>query len=117
MIHSDIRQKIASTLRREISVAELERWLDSESRDMFNDGDADAVELVSSVHLLLGDYYDDRLNEAAFRAGLASLLRNAFIHLNVYSDSEPVVRPVSQIISFSNSFQVPSFEWVVRSPA
>ncbi len=75
----DIRDQLIALLRRDISVAMFERWMDSESFNMFNEADENAIDLVSSFHVLLGDYYDDRISVSEFRAYLQSLVDNIVV--------------------------------------
>ncbi len=89
-----IRERLMAVLRRDDSVGVFERWLNSESFDMFQDAEHSAIEMVSAIHLLLGDYYDRRLSEQDFRAGLESLVDNIVV-------CEPVDLPRECQIVFS----------------
>jgi hypothetical protein len=71
---NDIREQIAAVLRRDISVGLLEKAVNAASREMFSQGNAALVDLISSIHLSLGDYYDDRIDESEFRKELSSLM-------------------------------------------
>lgn len=69
-----IREHIASYLRGDASVADLDRCVSAASREMFKSGSADVIDLVASVQLLLSELYDDVLNEGGFRDELTAVL-------------------------------------------
>lgn len=101
-----IRNQIAAVLRRDISVSKLERWLDSEAREILLSADESAVDLMSSIHLLLSDYYDERIDENEFRRQLAELQNHQAVksvHLSVDSARVRTVRAVRPFVSSTPS--------------
>ena len=78
MIHErEVRSKIARVVQDEVSVEDFSRWIMANSWNMRNDSSPDAVELVSSVHLLLAERDEDlSYSHGAFRRELAALLNN-----------------------------------------
>src|SRR5688572_6263349 len=83
MIHErEVREKIAALLARQISLSAFERWLGSESWNMFNDSQ-DAVPVVASVNMLVHELHDAIISDEQFHGELASLLNNVVVHVNV----------------------------------
>ena len=72
----EIRAKIAALLARSLSLEAFEHWLDSSSRSMHIDSEQSAIDLVSSIHVLLSERDDHVLNEQGLRSELSLLLNN-----------------------------------------
>jgi hypothetical protein len=80
MIHErDVRLKIAAVLRSEISIEDFARWIMSNSWNMQKDSSERAVDLVSSIHLLLAERDEGVYSPEEFRRELASLLDKIII--------------------------------------
>ena len=78
MIHvRDVRAKIAAVLRNEISVEDFARWIMANSWNMHKDSSKVAVDLVSSVHLLLAERSDRECSPSELRRELETLLSDA----------------------------------------
>ena len=75
----DVRAKIAAVLANEISIGDFARWIMSSSWNMHHDSSADAIALVSDVHLLLAERDDFSIDDDGFRLGLASLANNIVV--------------------------------------
>jgi len=71
---AQVRARLAALANGELSLEEFERWIVSESWNMHADSQPEAVELVSSIHLLLSEYDHGDLSEPELRAELASLV-------------------------------------------
>ena len=96
MIHErDIRERLAEVIRRNVSLATFERWLSSESWNMFSDSSSpEAIELVSSIHLLLSQRDDNALDAAGLRSAFLSLLNNIVVSAPVeMALAQPPARP------------------------
>jgi len=80
MIHErDVRAKIAAFLSNEISVEDFSLWIMSNSWNMHKDSSAEAVDLVSSIHLLLAERDDNSYSPEEFRSELESLLNKIVV--------------------------------------
>ena len=88
----DIREHLAAVIRREVSLAVFERWLASESWNMFNDSSHEAIELVASIHAVLSQRDDDVYSASELRLQLSALLNN--ITVSVRIDADAVVAPL-----------------------
>ena len=89
MIHEhDVRAKIAAVLKRDISVEDLARWVMANSWNMHKDSAPEAVDLVSSIHLLLAER-DDPHADPEFRRELQSLLNNIVVSIDSTIDQAP----------------------------
>lgn len=109
-----MREKLASVIRREISAAAFERWLASESWDMFSDSSAEAIDLVSSLHHLLSQRDDAVLDDRAFRAALVNLLNNVSESVLIGSDAIVPCSP-DRRLSAAKAFWVnPSEVWSLQ---
>ncbi len=84
---SSVRQRLLAVSRNQLSLEEFEKWLAGNSWNMHSDSSPNAIDLVSSIHLLLSERDDRVLNESQLRNELLSLLNNALsyvvmIHMN-----------------------------------
>jgi hypothetical protein len=76
MIHArDVRAQIAAVLRNEISIEDFARWIMSTSWNMHKDSSEEAVDLVSSIHLLLAERSDGVDSQDDLRREFEVLLR------------------------------------------
>jgi hypothetical protein len=102
MIHErEIRVEIARFLRGEISFEDFARWIMANSWNMRRDSSDEAVELASSVHLLLAERDDEIYSLAEFRNELASLLNN--IKESVHAPVAEMVPPLPWKLSASSA--------------
>lgn len=102
----NVRNKLAALWRREISLEQFEDWLAQASWAMHNDSNAEAIDLVSSVHLLLSERDDRVIDEVELRHQFMGLLNDIVVR-------EPVdARPPSYYASNVSVFQ-PSWERVL----
>ena len=85
----DARAQIAAVLRNELQVEDFARWVMANSWNVHRDSSAEAVDLVSSIHLLLAERAkpDD---DAEFRTALAELLNDIVV-------SQAVDVPVAKV--------------------
>ena len=86
-----------------LSLDAFEDWLVPESWNMFKDSSPEAIDLVSSIHLLLSERDDRVLNKSNLRKELLSLLNNVSL---VISDSELYVNPLPERFSASKPYWV-----------
>lgn len=102
----DIREQIAAVLKRDVSLSAFERWLNAESFGMFSDKSAEeAIRLVASVNLLIGELHEDVIDDVVFRDELSALLNNIVVA------SVPLDQP-----SWSGSFSANrNHQWVLVS--
>ena len=97
----DVRNKLAALWRREISLEQFEDWLAQASWAMHNDSRADAIDLVSSIHLLLSERDDHIIDEVELRHQFLRLLNDIVVR-------EPVdARPLSYYASNVSLFRPP----------
>lgn len=80
---SDVRAQLAALIRHSLSLDAFEHWLDEASRSMHIDSDQNAVDLVSSIHVLLSERDDHVLDEPALRRELSSLLNNVDVAVDM----------------------------------
>ena len=73
---SEVRDKLAAFVRNELSLQALEDWLAQASWSMHSDSSSKAIDLVSSIHVLLSERDDHILSKADLRRELESLLEN-----------------------------------------
>ena len=106
ILESAVREKLAAVARNAISLNDLANWIDAEGWNMHRDSAADAVDLASSIHLLLGERDDGVIDEAALRRELLSLLNNV------------VVSPAPRVFSASRVYWVgPTQPWSLHAVA
>ncbi|SRR5712691_10757017 len=80
MIHErDVRAKLASFLRNEISLASFADWVATNSWNMHKDSSREAVDLVSSIELFLAERDDKTYTDHDFRRDLQTLLDNIVV--------------------------------------
>lgn len=102
---SQVREKLAAMSRGALSLVELEDWLGSESWNMHADSSPGAVDLVSSIHLLLSEYDHGALSESQVRDELRALIRPPLVSRSVAIGID-APRPVQMIrTSLSTAWQ------------
>jgi hypothetical protein len=97
----EVRSKIASLLRNDISMEDFSQWVVDESWNMHKDSSQVAIDLVSNIHLLLAEH--DSHNSVDVRQELESLLYADAVPRLVISDdaiSSPVIVSRSAYPSF-----------------
>lgn len=110
MIHeSDVRNKVALLVQHKLSLVSFERWLVSESWNMHSDRSAEAIDLVSSIHVLLSERDDSVVDESELRRELLLLLNRINESIVIMDDS--IVRRRSPAVQLSASTT-----WVSPSP-
>lgn len=73
---SEVRERLAAVVRGALCRADFEDWLESASWSMHRDSSPVAVELASSIHLLLSERDEGMLDDAGLRRELLLLLNN-----------------------------------------
>lgn len=84
---ADVREKLTALWRKEISLEAFEDWLAQASWSMHNDSKREAVDLVSSIHLLLAERDDHVINEAELRREFLALLNNVSVSFRIEPDA------------------------------
>lgn len=79
ILESDVREKLAAVARGALSLEQFADWIEDESWNMHSDSFPDAVDLVSSIHLLLSERDDRVLDDVALRAELVKPLNNVHV--------------------------------------
>jgi hypothetical protein len=69
----EIKEKLAKAISHEISIADLAKWLYSNSWNMHQDSSPSAVALASEIHLLLAERDDFSINDDEFLSELRAL--------------------------------------------
>lgn len=85
-----VKQKMSALLRDEISLPNFENWLLPAAWNMFSDSSKSAINLVSSIHLLLDEHDDHVLSDADLRSSLMALLNNVVYVPVKFVDQLPV---------------------------
>src|SRR5262245_43747166 len=89
----EVREKLAALAAGEQSVEDFAAWLDPASWNMHADSSSEAIDLVSSVHLLLSEYDHKDLDESQLRRELESLLNDVSACVMIQANPpEAVVR-------------------------
>jgi len=95
MIHaSEVKQKLASVSRGELSLNAFENWLEPYVWDMDQDSSPDALDLVYSIQLLFSERNNRRLDASQIRARLAALLNNAVLSVQFDANLKPAAQPL-----------------------
>lgn len=71
---SEVRDRLARVVQGELSLFEFENWIEGESWSMHSDSSPQAVDLVSSIHLLLSERDDGLIDEGQLRHEFLELL-------------------------------------------
>jgi hypothetical protein len=100
---SSVREKLLRVFRGADSLEEFERWLAHESWSMHLDSSEEAIDLVSSIHLLLSERDDGMLAETELRKELLLLLRNVSAHYKVDEQFNVVPNPVTPRLTAKSS--------------
>jgi hypothetical protein len=80
---TEVRERLASFLRNELSLDEFEDWLVEHSWNMHRDSAPDVQDLVSSIELSLFEYSNGHRSEAELRSDLMSFLDHIVITLQI----------------------------------
>jgi hypothetical protein len=80
-----VKKKLEQLLQYQISLEGFEDWLSVAAWNMFRDSSSKAIDLVSSIHLMLDEYHDHILRESDLRNSFVDLLSDA-IHVE-FSDN------------------------------
>ena len=76
ILESEVRERLASVVRGAQSLKQFAEWIEDQSWSMHKDSSPGAIELVSSIHILLSEREDRVLDDDALRRKLVSLLNN-----------------------------------------
>lgn len=71
---SEVRDRLARVVQGELSLFAFENWIEGESWSMHSDSSPQAVDLVSSIHLLLSERDDGLIDERQLRHEFLELL-------------------------------------------
>ena len=98
-----IRDRLSAIARHELSLEQFENWFVPAAWNMHQDSSEEAIELASSIHLLLSERDDRILNELELRDNLLSLLNDATYYVQMPMDFGPglVPRPLPQTANSS----------------
>jgi hypothetical protein len=111
---AEVRAKLAVLAGDELSLEDFEDWLGLASRNMHADSSPGAIDLVSSIHLLLSERDHGDLNETELRRQLLLLLGDAADNVDVSID---LAASVMRTRSASNAANLPEFSLEVQVPA
>lgn len=101
---SEVRDKIESLSQNRLSLESFEDWLADKSWSMHSDSSAEAVDLVSSVHLLLSERDDQIIDNEELRRKLIALANDMPVHYVVIDmDFNFYTHPRSLRITASSS--------------
>ena len=115
---SSIKQKLSALLRDEISLAAFEDWLLPAAWNMFSDSSKAAINLASSIHLLLDEHDDRVLSDAELRRSLLALLNNVVdvpvkfvdeLEVRAQAVNKSAPNPIQRTVRFQPS---PVTSWV-----
>lgn len=76
---NSIKEKLSALERGELSLEQFENWFVPLAWNMHHDSSPEAIDLASSIHLLLSERDDHVLDEFSLRRSLSELL-NINIH-------------------------------------
>jgi hypothetical protein len=112
---AEVRNRIAALASGQLSLVDFERWLGPASRNMHADSSPEAIDLVSSIHLLLSERDHGDLSNDELRQDLLNLVDKTGI-IEVVLALDPTVSLV-RARSASNAANFPEFFREVRVPA
>lgn len=104
-----IKEKVSAFLRDEISLEDFQNWLLPAAWNMFSDSSDAAINLASSIHLLLDERDDHILSDADLRESLFRLLDNVAYII------ESTPNPIRQTVHYQPSPAIAY--WVAESSA
>lgn len=67
---SEVQNRLAALANGQMSIDDFAEWIEANSWNMHADSPAVAVEIVSSIHLLLSEYDNGDWSESGLRAEL-----------------------------------------------
>jgi hypothetical protein len=105
ILASDVRQRLAALLQNNLSLPEFVDWIESKSWNMHRDSQADAIDLVSSIHLLLSEHDDQVLSDAALRVELLQVLNEVRESISV-AESRAIPPQMETVFRSATAFWV-----------
>jgi hypothetical protein len=109
----EVRDKLAALASHELSVEEFAEWLEPASWNMHADSSPEAIDLVSSIHLLLSEYDHGDIDDPQLRKELSSLLDDVVIAVTIDTAASIVRRAPASKFGATG----PRISWEVRVPA
>lgn len=107
---AEVREKLAALANHELSLGDFEGWLGPASWNMHADSSAEAIDLVSSIHLLLSEYDHGDVDESELRQHLLSLLDDVFVVIRIDATASASVDrrrwPVSKFAANASSSRI-----------
>jgi hypothetical protein len=101
---SSVREKLLEVVQDKISLEQFENWLSASSWNMHRDSSQEAIEIASSIHLLLSERDDRVLSETDLRKQLFSLVGKSpdvqyriDENLNVFAQLKPWRSRISSV--------------------
>jgi len=95
----DVREKMASAIKREISIPNFARWIMSNSWNMHRDSSKSAIDLVSEIHALLAERDDFSLDDDAFLRELLTLDKALDVTVVNFADAPRMVNRDRLVLS------------------
>lgn len=80
---ADVRDKLAALASHELSLEDFAGWLGPASWNMHADSSPEAIDLVSSIHLLLSEYDHGDVDESELRRQLLSFLDDVVVSIRI----------------------------------
>jgi hypothetical protein len=113
---AEVRNRLAALANGQLSLVDFERWLGPASRNMHADSSPEAIDLVSSIHLLLSERDHGDLSNDELRQELLTLVGTETGFVEVVLPIE-LAASVVRARSASNAATFPEFSREVRVPA
>jgi hypothetical protein len=101
---NEIRERLAALATNEISLEDFEGWIVSAAWGMHSDSSPEAVDLASSIHLLLSEYDHGDMNESELRRELLAL-RPLIVRRAVLPATNAVTVPSDWVLATGNSWE------------
>lgn len=86
----EVQDKLSEVVSDQLSLEQFENWLSSYSWNMHRDSSRDAVDLISSVHLLLSERDDQIFDEQSLKQEFLKLLNVR--HFNIVIGTQPAAQ-------------------------
>jgi hypothetical protein len=113
---AEVRNRLVALALGQLSLADFERWLGPASRNMHADSPPEAIDLVSSIHLLLSERDHGDLSNDELRQELSNFANSGLGLVEVVLSAELAVSPV-RARSASNAATFPELFREIRVPA
>jgi hypothetical protein len=113
---AEVRNRIAALASGQLSLVDFERWLGPASRNMHADSLPEAIDLVSSIHLLLSERDHGDLSDDELQRELLNLVDSEIGFVEVVLSVE-LAASVVRARSASNAATFPEFSREIRVPA